>query len=154
VKCARIAAVDWCYICSLTEEGFGCGGGRKSVVSVWNKDYLNSVLNVIEIMQLALIVRSTVFLLNSCGRHLANIRVFTDRTDMLCDIHYKGVSEDRSVGSVAVPVCFSSHSLSGVTCQSPQWCSCSFCVAVIALCNWRDMSITRVKCSCSIWKQH
>jgi len=38
-----IAAVDWCYICSLTEEGFGFGAGRKSVVSVCKKDYLNSV---------------------------------------------------------------------------------------------------------------
>jgi hypothetical protein len=139
VQCARISAVDWSCICSLTEEGLGCGVGRKSVVSGWKKDYLNSVLNVIEVKQLALSVCSFVSLLNSCGRHFANIRVFTDKTDMLRDIYRKGVSEDGSVGSVTVPVCFSSHSVSGVTCRSPQWCSCSIYVAVITLCKWRDM---------------
>jgi hypothetical protein len=49
-------------------------------------------------------------------------RVFTDRTDMLCHIYHKRVSEDSSVGSVTVPACFSLHSVSGVTCKSPQWC--------------------------------
>lgn len=78
------------------------------------------MLNVIEIQQLAHSVCSAAFLLHSCGRHLANIRVFTDRSDMLRDIYRKRVSGDSSVGSVTVPVCFSSHSVSGVTCQSPE----------------------------------
>ena len=82
---AGIATVDWGCISSLTEESFGFGGGIKSVVSVWKRGYFNSVLNVVEIKQLPLSVCSTLFLLNICGPHLANIRVFADRTDMLCD---------------------------------------------------------------------
>lgn len=80
------------------------------------------MLNVIEIKPLTLDFCSAVFVLNSCGRHLQIFMFFTDRTDVLCCICHKGVSEYSSVGSVTVSVCFSSHSVSGVTCQSPQWC--------------------------------
>jgi hypothetical protein len=120
-------AIDRCYICSLTEEGFGFEGGTKAMVSVYKKDYANSVKYVIGTKYLGRSVCSAIFLLNSCGCHLTNTRVTTDRTGMLCNTYHSGFSEESSIRSVTASECLSSHRAGCMTCKSREWSVLAAC---------------------------